>query len=169
MTCLALQARTEAHLHTLRTSPMKGSVVDLGLTIVVAGPATGHAFCLQRGKGAKAERLDYVEAADEDIAFDLTVTVRQGKLPDLPDFAGPFVQGPPGGRFFYLCVGRCSLTAEPHWVGRVKVPLNTITWPVVRAATNTGGRLEARYTASRPDGRPVLASVKLLDDGWTVA
>ena len=32
-----------------------------------------------------------------------------------------------------------------------------------------GARLEARYTASRPDGRPVLASVKLLDDGWTLA
>ena len=149
---------------------MKGSAVDLGLTIVVAGPATGHAFCLQRGKGAKAKRLDYVEAADEDIAFDLTVTLRQGKQPDLPDFGGPFVQGPPRGRFFYLCVGRCSLIAEPQWIGRVKIPLSgAITWPAARQATRAGARLEARYTASRPDGRPVLASVELLDGGWTVA
>ena len=88
---------------------------DLDLKIVVAGPPTGYAFCLQRGKGAKAERLDYVEAADDDIPFDLTVTLRQGKQPAMPDFGGPFVQGPPGGRFFYLCVGRCSLIAEPHW------------------------------------------------------
>ena len=142
---------------------------DLDLRIVVAGPPTGYAFCLQRGKGAKAERLDYVEAADDDIAFKLTVALRQGKQPDLPDFGGPFVQGPPGGRFFYLCVGRCSMIAEPHWSGRVKVPLSSITWPLARQATSDGVRLEARYTASRPDGRPVLASVKLLDDGWTVA
>lgn len=142
---------------------------DLDLKIVVAGPPTGHAFCLQRGKGAKAERLDYVEAADDDIAFELTVTLRQGKQPDLPDFGGPFVQGPPGARFFYLCVGRCSMLAEPHWTGRVKVPLSSITWPLARQATSLRSRLEARYTASRPDGRPVLASVKLLDDGWAVA
>ena len=142
---------------------------DLDLKIVVAGPPTGYAFCLQRGKGAKAERLDYVEAADDDIPFDLTVTLRQGKQPAMPDFGGPFVQGPPGGRFFYLCVGRCSLIAEPHWIGRVKVPLSPITWPLARQATSGGARLEARYVASRPDGRPVLASVKLLGGGWTVA
>lgn len=142
---------------------------DLELKIVLACPPTGYAFCLQRGKGAKGERLDYVEADDDDIAFELTVALREGKQPDMPDFGGPFVQGPPGGRFFYLCVGRCSMIAEPHWTGRVKVPLSSITWPLARQATSGGGRLEARYTASRPDGRPVLASVKLLDDGWTVA
>lgn len=142
---------------------------DLGLKIVLARAPTAYAFCLQRGKGAKAERLDYVEADDDDIAFELTVTLRQGKQPDMPDFGGPFVQGPPGGRFFYLCVGRCSMITEPHWTGRVKVPLNSITWPLARQATSGGGRLEARYMASRPDGRPALASVKLLGDGWTVA
>ena len=142
---------------------------DLVLKIVLVGPPTGYAFCLQHGRGAKAERLDYIEAEDDDIAFELTVTLRQGKQPDMPDFGGPFAQGPPGGRFFYLCVGRCSMIAEPHWTGRVKVPLNSITWPLTRRATSGGRWLEARYTASRPDGRPVLASVKLLDDGWTVA
>ena len=147
----------------------RSAALDLGLTIVLADPPGGYAFCLQRGRGGKAERMDYVEAAEGDISFDLTVALRQGKQPDLPDFGGPFVQGPPGGRFFYLCVGRCSLIAEPHWVGRVKVPLGSITWPLARQATSGGGRLEARYAASRPDGGAVLASVKLLDDGWIVA
>ena len=142
---------------------------DLALNIGLVRPPSGYAFCLQRGRGAKGERLDYVEADGDDIAFDLAVTLRQGKQPDMPDFGGPFVQGPPGGRFFYLCVGRCSMTAEPHWSGRVKVPLHSITWPLARQATDGRGRLEARYTASRADGRPVLASVKLLDDGWTAA
>ena len=142
---------------------------DLELKIVLAGPPTGYAFCLQRGKGAKAERLDYIEADGDDIAFELTVTLREGKQRDMPDFGGPFVQGPPGARFFYLCVGRYSRIAEPHWTGRVKVPLNAITWPLARQGTSGAGRLEARYAASRPDGVPVLASVKLLDDGWTVA
>lgn len=142
---------------------------DLDLKIVLADPPTGYAFCLQRGKGAKGERLEYVEVDHDDIAFELTVTMRQGKQPDLTDFGGPFVQGPPGARFFYLCVGRCSTIAEPHWTGRVKVPLGSITSSLARQAADGGGRLEARYAASRPDGRPVLASVKLLGDGWTVA
>lgn len=154
---------------TRRKAMARSAAQDLGLTIVLADPPDGHAFCLQRGRGAKAERLDYVEAADGDIAFELTVTLRQGKQPDMPDFGGPFVQGPPGGRFFYLCVGRCSMIAEPHWTGRVKVPLSSITWPLARQAASGGRRLEARYAGSRPDGRAALASVKLLDHGWTVA
>lgn len=141
---------------------------DLGLRIVLTGPPRGYAFCLQRGKGARSERLDYVEAEAGDVAFELNVTVREGRCPDVPDFAGPFVQGRPGGRFVYVCVGRCSTRTEPRWEGRVKVPLASITWSQVRAALG-GGVLEARYAASRPDGRPVYASVELTGDGWAVA
>lgn len=142
---------------------------DVHLTIVLADPPEGFAFCLQRGKGAKAERLDYIDAAGNDISFDLTVTVRQGKVKGMPDFAGPFVQGRPGERFFYLCVGECSELVEPQWSGRVKVPLSSITWRHIEAAKAGGGPLRARYAASKPDGRPALASVRLLGDGWTAA
>lgn len=142
---------------------------ELRLKIVLAEPPEGFAFCLQRGKGAKSERLDYVQATGDDISFDLAVTVRQGKIKGMPDFAGPFVQGRPGERFFYLCVGRCSELVEPQWSGRVKVPLSSITWMQVEDATATDRPLCARYVAAKPGGRPALASIALIDDGWTTA
>ena len=141
---------------------------EVRLRIVLADPPKGFAFCLQRGKGARGERLDYLEAEDGDIAFELTVQVREGKARGLPDFGGPFVQGPPGARFFYLCVGQCSPIVEPHWAGRVKVPLSSITWALVKRAADGQAALEARYAASRTNGRPALASVPLLADGWTL-
>ena len=142
---------------------------ELRLTIVLGEPPEGFAFCLQRGKGAKSERLDYIEATGDDISFDLAVTVRQGKVKGMPDFAGPFVQGRPGERFFYLCVGRCSELVEPQWSGRVKVPLSSITWQLIEEANADDRPLRARYAASKPGGRPALASVRLLEDGWTTA
>ena len=141
---------------------------ELRLTIELHDPPEGHAFCLQRGKGARSERLEYIEATGDDISFDLTVTVRKGKNPGAPDFAGPFVQGRPGERFFYLCVGQCSELVEPQWSGRVKVPLSSITWDLVEEAGLGVGRLRAGYVASRPNGAPVLASVSL-EGGWTPA
>ena len=142
---------------------------ELTLTIALMTPPAGHAFCLQRGKGAKSERLDYIEATGDDISFDLSVTVRQGKIPGTPDFGGPFVQGRLGERFFYLCVGQCSELVEPRWSGRVKVPLSSITWEAVEEARGGTGRLHASYAASRPNGTPALASVSLQGEGWTVA
>ena len=139
---------------------------EISLRVVLVDPPAGFAFCLQRGKGAKSERLDYLEADGGELNFDLAVAVREGKLKGTPDFAGPFVQGPPGGRFFYLCVGQCAPTVEPHWSGRVKVPLSSITWGDVRQALDGSGVLHARYAASCGNGQPALASVPLLGDGW---
>ena len=146
--------------------------VALGIRIELVHPPEGYAFCLQRGKGSRSERLDYVEVleGDEDtIAFDLDVTIRKARTGPGPDFFGPFVQGTPGARFFYVCVGQCVEGAAPYWSGRVKVPLRGIEWATVESAAKSHARLFARYAASRPDGGPVFASVPLLDDGWTVA
>ena len=139
--------------------------------IELVDPPAGYAFCLQRGKGSNSERLDYVEVFEggEDVlAFDLEVTVRKARRGPEPDFFGPFVQGPPGKRFFYLCVGQCVEGAAPLWSGRVKVPLVGIDWASVESATGSHADFFARYAASRRDGRPALASVALLDDGWVV-
>lgn len=74
-----------------------------------------------------------------------------------------------GARFFYLCVGHFAEGDEPYWFGRVKVPLSGIGWAaVVAASKDTDTRLQARYAATRPDGRPALATVALLDEGWAV-
>ena len=144
---------------------------NLRLKLQLLEPPIGYAFCLQKGKGAKAERLDYIEIDPEgesEIEFELEVEVRVGRNRPEPDFFGPFVQGNEGARFFYLCVGNYISDGVPHWAGRVKVPLIGIDWPKVGAAEKAEGFLTARYQASRADGQPVYASVKLLDEGWTV-
>ena len=143
----------------------------LPLNIQLVHPPFGWAFCLQHGKGSKAERLDYIEVtenAKHPLQFELVITVRPAKHKPDPDFFGPFVQGNPGNRFFYLCVGRIVEAGDPEWSGRVKVPLTGIDWAKIDAATTSGHSLAAKYEAARPDGRPMLASVKLLEDGWQV-
>ena len=143
----------------------------LRLRIRLIEPPTNYAFCLQRGKGSNAERLDYVEVLDGEnptVEFDLEVTVRPAKNRAVPDFFGPFAQGSSGARFLYLCVGNVVQTGDPHWSGRVKVPLTGLDWSTIDAATQPGHFLSGSYQASRPDGRPVLASIHLLDEGWLV-
>ncbi|MCE2407177.1 MAG: hypothetical protein J4G19_06710 [Pseudomonadales bacterium] len=145
--------------------------IDLRLKIRLVDPPLNYAYCLQRGKGAKGERLDYVEILTpetKDIEFELNVIVRRAKNGPEPDFFGPFVQGPIGTRFFYLCVGHVVERSDPQWTGRVKVPFTGIDWPTIDAAVSTDRYLCGSYQASGPGGRPVLASVKLLDDGWAV-
>ena len=144
---------------------------NLHLKLQLIEPPIGYAFCLQKGKGAKAERLDYIEVDTEgesEIEFELEVEVRTGRSSPQPDFFGPFVQGNASARFFYVCVGNVVSNGNPHWTGRVKVPLAGIDWPTVEEAVKTDCFLIARYQASRADGQPVYASVKLLDEGWMV-
>lgn len=144
---------------------------NLHLKLQLIEPPIGYAFCLQKGRGAKAERLDYIEVDTEgesEIEFALEVEVRAGRSSSEPDFFGPFVQGNASARFFYVCVGNVISDGILHWAGRVKVPLTGIDWPKVNAAGEAECFLVARYQASRTDGQPVYASVNLLDEGWTV-
>ena len=143
----------------------------LKLKIRLKDPPSNYAFCLQRGKGSKAERLDYIEVlegADRTVEFELEVTVRGAKNRPEPDFFGPYAQGTIGSRFFYLCVGNVVDSGDPRWSGRVKVPLVDIDWSKIEEATKPNHFLFARYRASQPDGRPVHASVQLCGRGWTI-
>lgn len=145
--------------------------VTLRLKIQLVDPPVGYAFCLQRGKGARSERLDHIEVDEDEksrVEFELDVVVRASKSRPEPDFFGPYAQGTAGTRFFYVCIGSIQPDLAPRWGGRVKVPFSGIDWRIVEAATKPNCFLIARYQAARTDGQPVYASVKLLDEGWTV-
>ena len=145
--------------------------LTMQLRVQLVEPPINYAFCLQRGKGAKAERLDYIEVTSqktEAIEFDLDVTVRKARNSTEPDFFGPFAQGPSGARFFYLCVGKVIETGDPEWIGRVKVPISGLNWQSIKTAQSADCVLIGKYKASKTDGNPVLASVTLLDGGWIV-
>lgn len=143
---------------------MRTDRFELPLRIVVEDPIPGLAMALQRGT-TTVELVGLAQSAGRPLGFDFNVTV-QGSLPDgRPRLLGPYVQGPPTGRFVYLCVGQYAGQADSPWGGRVKAPLGGLSWSLIEALPQ-GGRIGGRIGGrGRKDG-PALASVPLLAPGW---
>jgi hypothetical protein len=148
---------------------MRADRFELPLRVVVQDPLPGLAMALQRsGAAGAADLVGLAEGAGADLAFDLEIEVG-GALPDgRPRLLGPFVQGPPGARFVYLCVGRYAGQPESDWAGRVKVPLGGITWALIEGLTSVG-RIEGRIPGRGPRGGPALATVPILAPGWVAS
>jgi hypothetical protein len=79
-----------------------------------------------------------------------------------PDFSGPFVQGPKGGRFIYIDIGTCAGQRDSRWSRRLKIPLTAITEEMTAAV------LETRINGTSRDGGPACATPKPFN-GWTTA
>jgi hypothetical protein len=140
---------------------------ELPLHITLVHPPRDVVFCLQRGKG---EIVSPVRATGGDLSFELSVRVRDGRADGLPNFLGPFTQGPPAGRFVYVNSGTSAGEAGSCWTRRAKVPLAAITWPLIEAALAAPDAvLEARIAGVARDGGPACATVPLLEGGWHVA
>jgi len=137
---------------------MRADRFDLPLRIVVQNPVPGLLMALQRGATGKA---DLVGGAMDghDLAFDLDVAIEGALADGRPRFLGPWVQGPPDGRFVYIVVADA---------GRVKVPLGGIGWDLIEGLP-PGGRLEGRIPGRGRNNGPALASVQILPPGWTAA
>lgn len=135
---------------------------DLALRISIVDPVPGVTLALQRGKTATCELIPPSGVSAEAVAFDFTVAVAPGPSPRL---LGPFVQGPPDGRFVYVCIGAYAGDAASPWARRAKIPLGGLTWPLI-GTVKPGGRLEARVAGRARDGSPACASIPLLPPGW---
>ena len=136
---------------------------EIPLRIVLVDPPEGVLFALQRGR---SELVTATMSKGKDLALDLTVRVADDR--DGPNFLGPFVQGPRGGRFVYVNSGTLAGQADTFWSRRAKVGLQGLTRDLVdRVATSTGNVLEARISGRGRDGGPACATVPLLD-GWKI-
>ena len=124
----------------------------MSLRIVLQQPPAGVDFALQKGRGSAYETVQKQRSKGEDLEFNFSVTVRTGKE-DLPDFAGPFVQGPSGDRFVYLDIGTYAGQTNTSWTRRLKIPLGGITWDIV----NAGAVLLALIPGTGTDGGPSCA------------
>jgi hypothetical protein len=144
---------------------MRPEKFDLPLRIVVEDPVAGLTIAMQRGASGKVELIAPVRASAKALVFDFAVTVNEANTDGSPRLLGPFVQGPPSGRFVYLNVGAYAGQAGARWNGRVKVPLVGLSWPLIETLPS-GGRLEAHIAGKKRDGGPALASVALLAPGW---
>ena len=141
---------------------------EVPIRLVLVDPPAGVDFGIQRGHGTAFEALFVQQAKREDLSFDLSLTVSDNRKDGLPDFQGPFAQGPPANRFIYVDVGTYAGQRDTPWSRRMKVPLQGITWPLIRKVSSRPGRkLSARIPATGKGGGPNCATVKLLGD-WHV-
>lgn len=138
---------------------------DLRLRIIVVSPPPGVRFQLQRGKG---DLEPAARASAGTMTFELDVRVSTRPAGE-PNFLGPFVQGPPAGRFVYINSGTLAGQADSCWTRRAKVPLTGITWALIKRARAAGSVLETEVAGTGRDGGPACATVPLKSGGWRVA
>jgi hypothetical protein len=80
------------------------------------------------------------------LLFEIDIAVKHA---DAPLFSGPFVHGPPGGRFLYLSWKRHGQHEHP-WAWRIKMALGGISPSLLRQAQKAGHFLEANVVGRRP-------------------
>lgn len=143
---------------------------DLPLRIIVVAPPADCDFGLQKGRGTKYEVEPKQTSTGRDLQFELTLRVKENEATGAPNFLGPFAQGTPQERFFYLGIGEYAGQKNTPWSRRAKVPLKSIGWELIEEVRRRpGARLEARYAGTDRRGGPTCATVKLLDGGWKVS
>ena len=140
--------------------------LELTLRIVVEKPPAGVDFALQKGRGSDYEAVQKQRSRTKDLHFEFAVAVKAGRKGSIPNILGPFVQGPPRGRFVYLDIGTYAGQTDTPWSRRLKVPLRGITWKMIdRLRDDSRAILEARVAGTGRDGGPNCATVKPFD-GW---
>jgi len=133
---------------------------ELQLRIILEGPPPGIDFALQEGSGNNYNVVQKQRSAKGNLQFDFAVRVREGK-DGQPNLLGPFVQGPAQQRFVYIGIGKFAGQADTHWSRRLKVPLQGITWEMIKKSKS----LETRVPGTGKDGSPTCATVKPFS-GW---
>ena len=141
---------------------------EVPIRLVLVDPPAGVDFGVQKGKGVQYETLFVQQRTRGYIAFDFPVTVKDNQKDGLPDFLGPFAHGPSAGRFVYIDVGTYAGQTGTQWSRRMKVPLQGITWSLIRKVlAKPGHRLVARIPGKGRDGSPSCATVQPLGD-WEI-
>lgn len=136
---------------------------DITLRLILVDPPPHVAYGIQRGAGANYETLFVQQPARGDVTFDVPVTVSD-EHKDGPNFTGPCVQGPRGGRFVYVDVGTYAGQKNSSWSRRMKVPLDGISWSLILKAARTGATLAAHIPGTGRDAGPNSGTVRLLAD-----
>ena len=141
---------------------------ELPIRIVLVDPPAGIDYGIQHGSGSNYDTLFVQQKKRGDVSFDFSISVAESKKDGSPNFLGPIVQGPPGGRFVYVDVGTYAGQKNTPWARRMKIPLRDITWVSIKKVRNKPGqRLVARIQGTGKDGGPACATVPLID-GWVV-
>jgi hypothetical protein len=153
--------------HLVPMATQKTSAEVLALRITVVDPPPKIAWALQLGRD---ELVQPTASSGGRVSFEFQLEVVAGDSAGAFRLRGPAVQGRPGERFVYLCVGSYAGQVGAPASGRAKISLEGITRQLLDAVRARGsGVLEAEFAGTARDGGPARASVPLLGEGWRVA
>jgi hypothetical protein len=107
--------------------------------------------------GKAAELLGVVPGDSPGVTWTLEATATRVPSGDT-DLRGPYIQGPPGGRFIYLNWGTVDAPGEFRMFRRAKLRLDAVPAEVLRSAEGQGV-LVARVSLTDAKGNPTCASV----------
>ena len=142
--------------------------IEVPIQLVLADPPDGVDFGIQKGSGARYETLFVQRRGRNDIRFRFSITAKDNRNDGLPNFLGPYAQGTPAARFFYVDIGSYAGQKNTVWARRIKVPLQGITWAQIRqVAKNAGQALSTEIPGTGKDGGPTCGTVK--DVVWRIA
>ncbi len=140
---------------------------ELMLKIILENPPGGVDFGLQKGSGNTYETIQIQRSGSGNLLFEFPITVKLNKE-GLPNFLGPFVQGPAGQRFIYIDIGTYAGQRDSGWSRRLKIPLTGITLDVIKEImTDSNSYLEASVPGTGRDNGPNCATVKPFT-GWHI-
>jgi len=139
---------------------------EIPLRIVLVAPPVGVDFGIQHGKGNKYTTILTQRSKGANLTFEFALELKDKAGDGIPNFLGPLSQGPSGGRFVYIDIGKLAGQLDSCWERRIKVPLSGISWELIQKVL--GNRkliLEAQLPGTGKDGGPSCATVHPLD-GW---
>ena len=124
-----------------------------------------HVGVQRRGK--PAELLGVVPGDSPEVNWTLDATVTPVPAGGV-DLKGPYIQGPPGGRFIYLNWGTVDAPGTFTMFRRAKLRLDAVSPEVLRSAEDQGF-LVARVILTDNKGNPTCASVGPSFIEWSAA
>ena len=114
-------------------------------------------------KNKPGELMGQVSVDAESVVWELEATPVASKI---SDFRGPYISGPPGGRFIYLAWGVVEGPGTFEMFRRAKIIFDGVPADVM-AAIQESGVLVGRLGLTNPKGNPTCAAVRPPLIEWT--
>jgi Family of unknown function (DUF5990) len=138
---------------------------ELPIRIILESPPPGVDFGIQKGNGNKYETIQKQRSTINNLSFEFKISVKESKTA-LPNFAGPFVQGPINERFIYVDIGTYAGQIDSVWGRRLKIPLRDISSETIKLLLSDSSLiLITKVPGTGKDGGPNCATVKPFS-GW---
>ena len=116
-------------------------------------------------KNKPGELMEQVSAGVQSVTWELEATPVSSNV---ADFTGPYISGPPGGRFIYLSWGVVEEPGSFEMFRRAKIMFDGIPVDVLATAQKSGA-LVGRLGLTDPKGNPACAAVRPPLIEWTSA